>query len=77
VKKKSEAALKAVCVFVAVNAFMFGGGYVLRWLNSSSIAHWLEIDKPVKPSVPGCLFILQIFALIVAFFYYQDKVSRH
>ncbi|HET6854062.1 MAG TPA: hypothetical protein VFH46_17285 [Pyrinomonadaceae bacterium] len=75
-KKKSEAALKAICVYLAINALMFGGGYVSRWIYGSSFGHWLEIDKPYKPPVPGGRVILQIFALIVALFYYRDQVKR-
>jgi hypothetical protein len=76
VKKKPEAALKAVGVYLAINALIFGGAYIVRWLFSSSIGHWLEIDKPTKPYLPGSLIVLQIFPVMIAYYYYRDKVKR-
>lgn len=75
-KKKTEAALKAMGVYLAFNAFTFGSAYILHRLATSSIGHWLEIDKPTKPYVPGSLLVMQNFPLMIALLYYRDKVTR-
>ena len=74
--KKAEAALKAVGIYLAFNALVFGGAYIVRWLFYSRLGHLLEIDKPTKPYVPGTMLMLQIIPLTLAFFYYRDKVKR-
>ena len=73
--KKSEAAIKAICLYLGMNAFIIVAVYVLRWLFTSRIGHWLEIDRPAKPYVPGFFLIYQIFLLMVAIFYYREKVK--
>ncbi|HEU4768153.1 MAG TPA: hypothetical protein VFS77_12290, partial [Pyrinomonadaceae bacterium] len=69
-KEKSKAALTAIGIYLAFNAAVFGLGYMMRWFSDSSIGHWLEIDKPTKPYVPGVFYILQIIPLMIAYMYY-------
>jgi hypothetical protein len=76
VKKKREAALMAIGLYLALNVFIFGGAYLLHWLFSSSIGHWLQIDRPTKPYVPGSFIVMQIFPLIIAIAYYRERVKR-
>lgn len=75
-KEKTEAILKAIGVFLASDALIFGGAYILRWLFRSSIGHWLEIDKPTRPYVPGTFFAMQIFVAMIAILYYREEVRR-
>lgn len=76
VKKKTEAALKAIGLYLAMNGFILGAAYILRWLFTSRIGHWLEIDKPTKAYVPGFLLVYQIVLLMIAILYYRDQVKR-
>ncbi|HZN08543.1 MAG TPA: hypothetical protein VFB65_17225 [Pyrinomonadaceae bacterium] len=76
VKKKTEAILKAIGVYLAFNAIALIGAYI-AWLGfTSPVGRWLELNKPTKPYVPGTLFVLQIFPLMIAYYYYRDKVKR-
>lgn len=76
VKKKTKAVLSAIGVYLAFNAATFGGAYILWRVFTSPVGQWLEINKPTKPYVPGSLLVLQIFPLMIAFYYYRDKVKR-
>ena len=64
VKKRTEAILKAIGVFLGVNAFVFAGAF---------IRGWLEI-KP-RPSPLGFIFVAEGLLLLVAIQYYRRKVK--
>ena len=75
--RKTRAAVKAIGLYLALNAFAFGAAYILVWFFKSPVGHWLELDgKPARPYVPGTIWVGQIFLLIQAFLYYRDEVKR-
>jgi len=74
--KKKEAVLKAISLFLGINALVVCSIVVGRWFLRSSLAHWLEMDKPTKPYVPGTLILLELFLLIGLVLHYREKVKR-
>ena len=66
----------AIGLYLAMNGFIFVAMYILRWLITSRVGHWLEIDKPTKAYVPGFFLVYQIILLMMAIFYYRDQVKR-
>jgi hypothetical protein len=56
-------------------AFVWVAVHILRWVITSSIGHWLEIDKPTRDYVPGFFYVYQIVLLVCAFFIYRDLVK--
>lgn len=75
-KEKPKAVLTAIGIYLAFNAALLVLRYIYLWFSDSSIAHWLEIDKPTKPYVPGTFLMLQIFPLMIAYAYYRNKTRR-
>jgi divalent metal cation (Fe/Co/Zn/Cd) transporter len=63
--KKKEAVLKAIGIFLAINA-------VLIFVHS--VGRWLEI-RPIKPSPPGFIFVAEGLLVLMAIQYYRRKVK--
>lgn len=75
VTTKTKILLKSFGVFLAVDALMFGSAYIAYRLATSSIGRWLEVDKPTLHSPAGLLYVVHLAPLMIAFFYYRDKMK--
>jgi hypothetical protein len=76
VTKKTEAILKAIVIYLALNAFVYGAIYIVLWLARSPAGQWLEVNKSVKPYSPAYWFLLQFGMLLSAYSYYRYKMKQ-
>lgn len=74
--RNGEAALKAIGLTLAMNVGVVVIGFILYWVKISSIAHWLEIDKPTKPYVPGSIAVAEILLLVFLFWYFRAQANE-
>ncbi|HET8671374.1 MAG TPA: hypothetical protein VFM05_12330 [Candidatus Saccharimonadales bacterium] len=68
-KKKTEAALKAIGVFIAMNAVAASLVFILRWLG-------IKPGVDLRPMPVGTIWLSEIFMLILAIQYYRHKVKH-
>ena len=73
--KKTDAALKAIGIFVTMNVGVFGCAYIIYLVFTSPVGRWLELNRRNKPYLPGTIWLLEVFLLIGCFLYYREKVK--
>ena len=76
VTKKTEAILKAIGVYLALNVVVYGGIYIVLWMARSPVGQWLELNKSSKPDTPAYGYLLQFAMLLSAYTYYRHKMNR-
>ena len=76
VNKKAEVFLKTLGLYLAMNACIFAGVYIIPWILSSPVGRSLELNKPTKPYVPGTILVAQIFLLLFAYAVCRDTTQQ-
>jgi hypothetical protein len=76
VKTKTDVAVQTIGLYLAMNAIVFAGVYILSWIYSLPVGRWLELNRPNKPYVPGTIFVAEIFLLLMAYAVCRDTTQQ-
>ena len=76
VKKKLKTALQALGLLLLMNAGIAAFLFIMRWVFTSRFGVWLELNKRNRPYVPGTIYFAEFFLVVIAVWWYLDKVKR-